>query len=361
MTKTMTSKERVVCTLYHNEPDTVPIFEFLYSREFFKEVLGGVPDIYNAEAVIECSKKVGYDLCVIPFGGYGGISVMGSDTTVYQDEWQTTYKKDEASWPGDAPIAYPIKDRNDWANYILPDPKLDSRLDGVKTALKLSKETKMAVFGNIRGPFSAACLLLGFENFCMKLYDDPELIDDIMSRITDFYIEGGTRMSELGVDAILFADDYGSSLSPLISPSQFNKHILPQLKRLVDRFKRLGTPIIMHSDGNIRPLLDSIVSAGINGYHPIERAAGMDISEIKQQFGKKLCLIGNINNKTTLVKGTVNDVVEEVRECIKIAAPGGGYILASDHSVHDDIPNENIFAIYEAGRKYGKYPIKLSN
>lgn len=122
----------------------------------------------------------------------------------------------------------------------------------------------------------------------------------------------------------------------------------------------MGVPVMMHSDGNIRPLLDSIVAdTEINAYHPIERGTGMDLREVKQSFGHKICLIGNVDNKTTLVTGSVEDVRSEAIECIKAAAPGGGYILASDHSLKDDMPNENIFALYETGREYGKYPISV--
>lgn len=85
----------------------------------------------------------------------------------------------------------------------------------------------------------------------------------------------------------------------------------------------------------------------------------MDIGKIKKEYGKKLVLIGNVNNKQTLVSGTKEDVINETKECIKVAAPGGGYILGSDHSVHDDIPNENVFAMIETGRKFGTYPISI--
>ena len=80
---------------------------------------------------------------------------------------------------------------------------------------------------------------------------------------------------------------------------------------------------------------------------------------MKKRYGEKIAFLGNVDNKTTLVTGSTKDVEKEVRECIKAAAPGGGYILASDHSLHDDIPNANVFALYEAGRKYGNYPILL--
>ena len=93
----------------------------------------------------------------------------------------------------------------------------------------------------------------------------------------------------------------------------------------------------------------------IDGLHPLERAAGHDLAEVKAAYGNRFTLIGNVDNKTTLVTGTTEDVRAEVRRCIDAAAPGGSYILASDHSVHDDIPNPNIYALADEGKKYGDY------
>jgi uroporphyrinogen decarboxylase len=115
----------------------------------------------------------------------------------------------------------------------------------------------------------------------------------------------------------------------------------------------------MHSDGHIEPLVEDCVKAGISGLHPMERSAGMDIAKIKKLYGDRVCLLGNVDNKELLTRGTPADVEEQVKECLRAAAKGGGYCLASDHSIHDDIPNENVFAIIEAGRKYGTYPIRL--
>jgi uroporphyrinogen decarboxylase len=356
----MTPKERVLCTLKIKEPDCVPIFDFIYSKKIYKHVLGKVPEYYNAEDVMNCSYKIGYDLMVIPMGGFGGIRNFNTDENVYNDEWGTTYKKETGvSWPSDAPVAFPLKDRNDWVNYRVPDPLIDSRFKEIKVAVKMARETKIAVAGSIRGPFSAAWLLFGLEGFCYLFYDDPELVDEVLGKCTDFYVQGGLKMIEEGVDAILFADDYGSVSSPMISPELHKKHIIPQLIRMINVFKKAGVPVIMHSDGNISPLLKNLVEAGISAYHPMERKAGMNIDEIKSNFGKKICLIGNVDNKSTLLSGSKEDVCKEVIECIRRAAPDGGFILASDHSLNDMIPIENVFALYETGRKYGKYPINI--
>jgi uroporphyrinogen decarboxylase len=113
----------------------------------------------------------------------------------------------------------------------------------------------------------------------------------------------------------------------------------------------------MHNDGQIWDVLDDLVATGINGFHPVEKAAGMDLKIVKERYEGKLCPVGNVNNKTTMANGTPEEVMSEVKECIEYAASGGGYIVSTDHSIHDEIPTQNVLAMIEAANKYGKYPL----
>jgi uroporphyrinogen decarboxylase len=201
--------------------------------------------------------------------------------------------------------------------------------------------------------------LFGYEQFSMLLFEDPDLIDDVIAAVTDFFIGGGKMLVEAGVDAVLFADDYGGATGPLMSPAHYRKHVWPQLSRLVTAIHATGAPVIMHSDGDLRKLLPDIAPTGIAGYHPMERKANMDLAQIKRDYGQQLVLIGNVDNQGVLVNGSVDEVVAATKACLRIGAPGGGYILGSDHSVHDDMPNANIFAMIETGKQYGAYPLQL--
>lgn len=353
----MTGRERLLCALNHREADTVPIFECVYSRPLFQEVLGYVPEIFDPVSVMKCSQKIGYDFVFIPIPGVSGFRPRGIEDTVYKDEWGITYKMNPVTWPIDAGIKPPISDREDWVNYSMPDGAADFRYEGLREVLSLSRENGMGIIGNVRGPYSAAWQLLGLENFSILLYEDPELIAEVLTAVTDFAITAAERMAGLGVDAVLFSDDYGSILQPLMSPSHFREFLVPQLKRINSAMRRTGKPMLLHSDGHIQEVLADCVGTGIDGLHPIERAAGMDLKKVKELYGEQLCIFGNVDNKEVLVNGSREEIEQMVKECIRTAAPGGGYCLGSDHSVHDDIPNENVFALYEAGRKYGKYPI----
>ena len=356
----MTGKERLMAALNHIEGDRVPIFECVYSRPLFREVLGFVPETFNPPDVFRCYEKIGYDFAFMPIPGVSGFRPENTGgSSEYTDEWGITYKKAEETWPIDAVIKPPLASENDIKNYRLPDPADPRRWKGFREVIRMAKNSGMGVVGNMRGPYSGTWMLFGMETFSMMFYDDPESLDGILNSVTDFSIEAFRIMAKEGADALLFSDDYGSTTAPLFSAEHFRRFFAPQIKRMITAARELGIPLIMHSDGYIHPFVQDSVELGIAGLHPIERAAGMDLAEIKQKHGKKICIFGNVDNKDLLVNGTTEEIAAQVRECIKIAGPGGGYCLGSDHSVHDDIPNRNVFALYEAGRKYGAYPLHL--
>ena len=105
--------------------------------------------------------------------------------------------------------------------------------------------------------------------------------------------------------------------------------------------------------GALDDYLPDLAQTKIASVHPLQRTAGMDLRTMKAQYGDRWCLIGNIDSSRTLPMGTPEDVAAEVREAIDIAAPGGGYILGSDHSLHDGISVENIVTLFRVGAEYG--------
>jgi uroporphyrinogen decarboxylase len=356
----MTGRERLVCTLNHQEPDQVPIFECVYSRPLFKEVLGHVPETFDPVSVFSCYEKIGYDFAFMPIPGVSGFRPENTPGDVYTDEWGITYQKESSTWPIDAVVKPPLAEYQDWKNYSMPDPAAAFRWKGFKEVMKMSRSNGMGVVGNMRGPYSGTWMLFGIEAFSLLMYDEPDFVEEVLTAVTDFSIAAFRIMGQEGADALLFSDDYGSSSAPLFSLEHFQQFFAPQIKRMVDAAKEMGIPLVMHSDGHIWPFVEPSVNMGVRGLHPIERASGMDLGEIKTKYGQRICIFGNVDNKYLLVKGSPEEVAAQVKECIAIAGPGGGYCLASDHSVHDDIPNRNVFALYEAGRRYGSYPLKLS-
>jgi uroporphyrinogen decarboxylase len=111
--------------------------------------------------------------------------------------------------------------------------------------------------------------------------------------------------------------------------------------------------VLLHSCGCITQYLDDLAQTKIASIHPLQRTAGMDLRTVKERYGDRFCLIGNVDSSRTLPYGSPADVEQEAKEAIETAAPGGGFVLASDHSLHDGIPVANIVALRDAGLKYG--------
>lgn len=355
----MTGRERFLCAMNHQEPDMVPVFECVYSRYIFEEQFGYIPHTFDPVSVVELSHKMGYDFAFVPIPGVSGFRPKEQTETVYVDEWGIKRKVDPSTWPIDAGIDTPLHDAEDWDSYQMPDPEADFRYTDLAEAIKRAREYGMGVVGSLRGPFSSAWQLYGMEDYLCMLYTDPDVIHASLTANTDFAVACMRRMAAMGVDAMIYSDDLGSTQAPLMSPECFRTFLAPQFRRLVDETHKAGLKMILHSDGNIGKLIPDIVACGIDGLHPIQRCADMRLADVKAKYGDKITLFGNVDNVGVLVSGTPADVADMVRECIHDAARGGGYCIGSDHSVHDDIPNANVHAIVDAARKYGRYPIEV--
>jgi uroporphyrinogen decarboxylase len=134
---------------------------------------------------------------------------------------------------------------------------------------------------------------------------------------------------------------------------------LPHFKRWVQAIHDCGLYYWKHTDGNIMSVLDDFVDAGIDGIDPIDPLAGMDLATVKQQYGHKVAIKGNVDCAFLLVEGTKEEVVESVKNCIRIAGPGGGYACTTSNSVHSGVVPELYTTMLDAIREYGTYPLDM--
>ena len=157
----------------------------------------------------------------------------------------------------------------------------------------------------------------------------------------------------------MLGDEYAWRRGPVMSPAQFREFVYPYLEELVQHIHECGAYVVKHSDGNLWPLLDMIVDTGIDGINPLEPIADMDIGEVKAAYGERVCVIGNIDCGDLLCRGSTDQVRAAVKECMAKASPGGGHILSSSNSVQSGANPDNVAAMAEACREYGRYPIAL--
>ena len=193
----------------------------------------------------------------------------------------------------------------------------------------------------------------------MKIVEEPELIEGVVNMAVDVNIEMAKEAAKRGAKIAYTGDDFAYNSGPMCSPATFRRIFAPAMKRCIQAYKEIGLYVIKHTDGNIMPIIDMIVDAGFDCLDPIDPIAGMDLAYIKQTYGGRIAIKGNVNCASTLVSGTVEETVAETKQCLKTAAPGGGYILSSSNSIHSSINPENYVAMLNTLKEFGNYPISL--
>ena len=207
--------------------------------------------------------------------------------------------------------------------------------------------------------FTCVSWLMGLEGLSFALADDPELVAAVFERVGRFQCRVVENMLCFGcVGAVWHADDIAFKTQLLVSPRILREHVFPWYVAMNRLAHAKGVPVVYHSDGALQEVVEDIIACGFDGLNPIEPPA-MDINAVKQEYGKRISIIGNIDLGYTLTRGTPDEVRAEVRQRIHDLAPGGGYAVASSNSVPEYVPLANFNAMREATFEYGRYPIAV--
>ena len=343
----ISSVDRVHIALRLMQPDRVPVLEFVIDQKVSRAAAPGCRD------VADCMDRLGMD-------GVGcGASfrkVRDNPDGSYIDEWGVSYK------PGPEAIAHPIRGPvatlADAKAYQPPDPDAPHRL-GQFPELVQRYKGRRAIFFHHRAAFMWAAYLMGIDAILMNMLAEPETVEIVMDKVLACNMAIVRRAIRTGAEVITLGDDYASNLGPMMSPAVFDHFILPRLKKMIDMIHNEGALCIKHTDGNIYSLLEMIVSAGPDAVNPIEPVAGMELKKVKQLVGDRVCLAGNIDCAQLLPYGTREQVRQSVRQAIADAGIGGGYIVTSSNSIHSSCDPQNLVAMVDAVRQFGRYPLQL--
>jgi uroporphyrinogen-III decarboxylase len=216
-----------------------------------------------------------------------------------------------------------------------------------------------AILGGEWSPFwHDAIDLVGHEQLYFMMYDYPDAAAKLFEKITDYYYAGSERTFEEAADLIdifFIGNDLGSQTGPLIGVDLFKQFVLPQLKRLIDLGHRYELKVMLHCCGGFRPLIPSMIEAGLDGLHSLQPdAAGMEPEKLKRDFGDSIVLNGAIDSKHVLIHGDSTEFVRrKTREILDIRSPGGGYIAGASHdTILEETPVENVLAMFDEIMEY---------
>jgi uroporphyrinogen decarboxylase len=338
----MTSKERVLAALHRKVPDRVPYCELGIDRALAQRLMGW------GEPRSQASNLEANAYSVEEAKALAGLLHLDNISYVLR---APVYAKKHAGQDGR--LFYGegmIKSEADLALLQLPDPHDDALYAGAERFVR-QKGDYAAWFVTRIGIFPTM-LSLGTEDFCLALYDDRPFVEKVLDRYCDWIEVVAERACRLDFDGFVSTDDMAFNTAPFFSPAVFRDLVLPRYRRVA---KKISLPWIIHSDGNVLPFLDDLLSVGIAALHPIEKGA-MDIRAMKRTYGDRLCLLGNVD-LNLLGMGSPDAVDREVRELIREVGPGGGYIVTSGNSLAGYLRPENVLALSRAVQKYGRYPL----
>lgn len=347
----MNSKERVLSVLAKKKPDRVPFIDLTIDPVFVKKYLEyygleyaePIKTIDDSPMVIiqtvadtrEKTKilceSLGLDAVGISFWikHMGVIEEKGGQRLV---------------------TAGGIQSMDDIKKIKLPDPDDESIYQPVVDFINSYRDMDKALYCVTNLGSDPVILGMSFENFCMSVYTQPGLIEEMMELYSNWQAKVITNLCELDMDFLWTTDDIAYKTSTYISPEDIRQFLMPHYRKVAENFTK---PWIYHSDGMLYEIMEDLLSLGMNGIHPIEPEA-MDIKFLKERYGKQVAFCGHID-VDKLSTGNPEEIDSLVKNAIQNAAQGGGYICGSSNSITQYCDPANIEAMSKAIHKYGKY------
>jgi uroporphyrinogen decarboxylase len=347
----MTSRERVLTTFAHREPDRVPMWHGMSDR--FVEKAARELGLPGEEAL---RVRLGDDFRrVLARYDDGGAplpeGVVG----------RTVFGVDRRGYEYGQPKSHPLAGATlaEVHAYPWPDP---SRVDvsGLR-GRAAAWGGEYAVLGGDWSPFwHDAIDLLGMENLYLKMYDEPELVEALMTHMVDFYAASSRRIfDEAGdlIDVFFIGNDLGSQTGPLLGPGLFARFVLPHLARLVDLGHEYGLKVQMHCCGGFEPLIPDLIAIGLDALHAVQSSCrGMDLGGLKARYGGRMVFNGAIDSHHVLIEGTPAGVRDRTQQVLETMMPGGGFVAGASHDwILEETPVANVVAMADAVMEWGVY------
>ena len=340
----MTSLQRVLTTLGHQEPDRVPLF-LLLSITGAKFADTSIEDYFSdasrvADTQLKMQQHYGHD-CLYPFYyASAEAEAFGGSTIFFADG------------PPNSGIPA-IRTVHQIDDLVVPDavdvPALSRVLETI-SQLKAEVEDRLPIIGVVMSPFSLPVMQMGFEGYLNLMYEKPKHFEKLMQVNQTFCVAWANAQLEAGATAICYFDPVSSTT--VIPREHYLKTGYEIAKQTISRIQ--GPTATHLASGNCAPILSDIAETGtaVVGVSTME-----DLAELKQQATGKISLLGNLNG-VEMANWSSEQAEQEVKRAIAQAGPGGGFVLSDNHGeIPWQVPDEVLMAIASAVKKWGNYPL----
>jgi len=409
----MTSRERVLTSLNHREPDRVPvdlsghrssgIAALLYPK--LRQYLGFPPrpvrvyDPVQQLAIVDDDVLDRFGIDTIELGRGFALRdedwanwVLPDGTLCQMPVW-TLPEREEKRWVIRSKTGRVIAQMPDRALYFeqtyYPFFEKDN-LDAIQEALaesmwtaitsppgplvdgpagddfyrqgarRLRSSTDRAILGLFGGNLlEMGQFLYRNDGFLLLLAENPDQAHAFLDRIVEMHLKNlGHFLSVVGgsIDIIVFGDDLGMQSGPQISPAMYREFFKPRHKLMWEQAKQLAdVKVMLHCCGGVRELLPDLIDAGLDAINPVQiSCSGMDVRALKSEFGKEMVFWGGgCDTQRILPQGTPEEIEVHVKQQVNILKQGGGFVFQQVHNILADVPPENVVAMFDAVNEIG--------
>jgi uroporphyrinogen decarboxylase len=379
------SRQRVLRTLGHQEPDRVPFdlggtgLSTIHVTAYhnLRRYLELPPVEARVAFVPEQLVLVDDDLTnrlqadvrpVLPglASAYEYVFFDSGDYEAYKDEWGIGWRMPKAGGFYYDMYYHPLagaESLDEFRSYPFPDPLDSGRFAPLRAQAEaaVAQGRAVALAGPCAGIAEVYSWLRGYEQYYVDLALNQKFVAYMLDRLVEFKSAYWERaLAEIGdlVDVVIEADDLGAQHAPLMSPGTYRTLIRPRHRRLFSFIKgQAPVQVFYHTCGAVRRLIPDLIEAGIDILNPVQiSAADMDLATLKRAFGGDLVFWGGgVDTQNVLGTATPIEIRDHVRRNIETLAPGGGFIFAAVHDIQANVPPENIMAMWEAWQEYGTY------
>jgi len=253
---------------------------------------------------------------------------------------------------------YPCKSREDWEKLkprLSPDDRRVNWVTDLRNSQRERSRGRYVTFNAIVG-YDKLQKYVASERLLMAVLREPEWVKDMYWTDANLVMAMCDRMLQGGFEfdgAFLYCD-LGYKQGPFFSPRHYEDQLHPVFKTLCDFFHERKMQVILHTCGNNKLLIPYFIEEGIDCIQPLEVKAGMDLIELKAEFGKDMAFMGGIDVRNMNLEDP-KPLEKEIRDKVSVAKVGGGFIYHSDHSIPNTVSFQQYKRVIDYVRKYGDY------
>jgi uroporphyrinogen decarboxylase len=363
----MTPRERIKAALRFERPDRLPCNESFWDGTIAQWRTEGAPDD------VEAADYFDFDICTMSLDASPRFELeileRGDGMITYRDRFGYTLRKQDGISASMEFSDHVTRDQEAWERIkprfaLSDDPNEPARIDDASYFAHFDPyptwDEAVAKYERLRatdrymlfqcyGPWEATWRHRAMQDLLMDLALEPDWVEDMARTYIDLVISILRRCIEVGMkpDGMFLIEDLGTTRAMLLSPASWEKVLKPSCAKLGQFLGEQGIDFWMHSCGAIQPVIDGLIDCGLNVLNPLQVSAGLDVVDVRQRYGKRLAMYGNIDVHKML--GSRADLEEELRRKVPVAREGG-YVFHSDHSVPPQVKFEQYCWILRTAR-----------